>query len=151
MYEAKCHNLGIVPSTQVMKYLKKEDCHLDHVPLGREGAEALAQALSVNNIITKLSLSDCVLDAKVSQDSYATKLSKNWTLTLFMCLPSHKCKVTNARIELTNSDLSSRLILAMSTRMGFPTYSSVLKNGGHPPRIYTVGNQLPVQRTAACK
>lgn len=75
MYEAKCHNLGIVPSTQVMKFLKKEDCHLDHVPLGREGAEALAQALSVNNTITKLSLSDCVLDAKVRQEYRRAQIS----------------------------------------------------------------------------
>lgn len=65
MYEAKCHHLGVVPSTQVMKHLKREDCRMDHVPLGREGAEALAQSLSVNNIITALSLSDCVLDSKV--------------------------------------------------------------------------------------
>ncbi|GMH33627.1 hypothetical protein BSKO_01461 [Bryopsis sp. KO-2023] len=65
-YEAKCHNLGVVPSTQVMKQLGKDECRVDHVGLGREGAEALAQALGSNNIVTRLSLVDCALDSKES-------------------------------------------------------------------------------------
>lgn len=55
----------LIPMTLVIKSLKKEQCILDHCRIARDGAEALSRALSINNIISTLSLVDCALDSKV--------------------------------------------------------------------------------------
>ena len=68
LYEARCGSLMLIPSTRVIKGLKEERCHLDHTRIAREGAEALGQALLINNIVENLSLVDCALDAKAYMD-----------------------------------------------------------------------------------
>eukprot|EP00210_Caulerpa_lentillifera_P000859 g832.t1 len=73
MYEAHCYNLMLIPMTLVIKSLKKEQCILDHCRIGRDGAEALSRALSINNIITTLSLIDCSLDSKACTPIYSRR------------------------------------------------------------------------------
>ncbi|CAD7702924.1 unnamed protein product, partial [Ostreobium quekettii] len=66
VYESKCYSLGIVPSTQVLRNLKKENAYMDHCRFGREGAEAFGCVMALNNVIKRLSLVDCSLDSKAN-------------------------------------------------------------------------------------
>jgi hypothetical protein len=63
VYIYNCHQLGVVPSTQVVQQLKSAESNMSHCKLGRRGAQALRHALATNTCITSLDLTDNSLDA----------------------------------------------------------------------------------------
>ena len=65
MYVFKCHELGMVPSSQVVSQLRQPESTMAHCQLGRYGAKALRHALMANTVITSLNLEDNSLDALV--------------------------------------------------------------------------------------
>ena len=50
--------MGLVPVSQVLKYLEQEDMQLTHYGVGPRGVVALAAALRVNNTVTTLRMAD---------------------------------------------------------------------------------------------
>ena len=57
-YLTTCDDLGLVPVSQVLKYLEQEDMQLTHYGVGPRGVRALAAALRVNNTVTTLRMAD---------------------------------------------------------------------------------------------
>ena len=53
-YLTKCDDMGLVPVSQVLKYLEQEDMQLTHYGVGPRGIAALAAGLRVNNTINTL-------------------------------------------------------------------------------------------------
>jgi hypothetical protein len=67
VYEAKCAELGVVPSRRVLQQLQVPAANMANCKLGRRGAAALGHALTANTAITELDLSDNGLDSKVGR------------------------------------------------------------------------------------
>mmetsp|Transcript_7244 Transcript_7244/g.25530 ORF Transcript_7244/g.25530 Transcript_7244/m.25530 type:complete len:353 (-) Transcript_7244:86-1144(-) len=57
-YLAKCDELGLIPVSQVLKYLEQEEMQITHYGLGQAGVQALAEALLANSSVTTLRVGD---------------------------------------------------------------------------------------------
>lgn len=66
LYRQMCHTLGIAPLSAVAKACSWPEAVIAHCPLGANGAQALAHALSCNTVITSLTLRDNNLDDQAS-------------------------------------------------------------------------------------